>query len=56
MKKYLVRYTENKGTTYQTIIVNAKSYTKAYVEAMCQISKDSEITGLFEIMENQNEI
>lgn len=52
MKKYLIKYTENKGTTYQTIIVNGKDYTEAYVNAMCQIAEGAEITDLFEIMED----
>lgn len=50
MKNYMVRYTENKGTTYQVILVYAKSYTEAYVNASCEISKDAEITDIFEII------
>lgn len=54
MKKYLVRYTENKGVTYTTVIVSANSFTDAYVKTM-ELSKDGEITDLFEVMEDLKE-
>lgn len=50
MKNYIIRYTENKGTTYNTILVKAESYTKAYVSAMMEIPNNGEITDLFEII------
>lgn len=50
MNKYMIRYTENKGITYKTILINAKSYTEAYVNASCKIPKDAEITDLFEVI------
>ena len=50
MKNYIIRYTENKGTTYNTILIKAESYTKAYIEAMGKMSSHGEITDLFEII------
>lgn len=49
LKKYLVEYTEDYGASYHRIVVEAKSFTDAYVMVDLKLSKDGAITDLFEI-------
>lgn len=49
MKNWEVTYTENKGTTYQTMIVEARDYTKAYIKVLLKIPMGAMITEVKEI-------
>ena len=49
MKVFLVRYTEDFGATYHTVLVNADTFTDAYVAVDMTLAKNGAITDLFEI-------
>ena len=50
MKTFMVRYTGDFGTTYHTELVNADTFTDAYVKMYIKLSKNEVITDLFEII------
>lgn len=50
MKVFMVRYTEDKGTTHHTVLINAETFTDAYIQVDLKLSKNGEITDLFEIV------
>ena len=50
MKTFMVKYTEDFGATYHTKLVSANTFTEAYVKVYSQISQESAITDLFEII------
>lgn len=50
MKTFMVKYTEDFGTTYHAKLVNANTFTEAYVKIYRELSKDGAITDLFEII------
>ena len=50
MKEYMVEYTLDDGVTMQTMIVNAKDYTTAYLDGIDKLPKEAIITELFEII------
>ena len=50
MKTFMVKYTEDFGNTYHIEIVNADTFTEAYVKVDRKLSKDGAITDLFEII------
>ena len=49
MKTFTATYTEDFGTTYHTVVVNADTFTEAYVSVDMTLSKNGAITDLFEI-------
>ena len=49
MKVFMCRYTEDCGATYHTVLVNADTFTEAYVKVDMTLSKNGAITDLFEI-------
>lgn len=53
MKKFLVRYTEDFEETHKTEIIEAESFTDAYVKIYIKLPKGEgvAILDLFEIME-----
>ena len=46
----MAKYTEDFGTTYHTVIINAENFTDAYVKVDVTLSKDGAIIDLFEII------
>lgn len=46
MNTYRVQYTEDKGATYKTILVQALDYTKAYLKACFELPAIVIITNL----------
>lgn len=49
MNTYQVQYTEDKGVTHKTIIVEALDYTKAYLKACFALSITAIITNLIPV-------
>lgn len=56
MKKYLILYTVDGGTTNDTLVVMESNYTNAYVSAMGKIPKCGEIRAVYEIMLKQEQV
>ena len=50
MKTFMVRYTDDCGATHHTKLVSANTFTEAYVKVYSEISQESAITDLFEII------
>lgn len=49
MKTFMVKYTEDFGTTYRTEIITADTFTEAYLKVNMRLSSDGAITDLFEV-------
>lgn len=49
MNTYMVEYTKNNGTTYNTMLVTAADNTKAYLSACYALPLGTIITELFKI-------
>lgn len=49
MKVFMCTYTEDFGETYHKVLVNADTFTEAYVQIDMTLSKNGAITDLFEI-------
>lgn len=50
MKTFMVKYTEDFGKSYHSILLEEKTFTKAYMEAYVRLPKEAAITDLFEIL------
>ncbi len=52
MKIFMVKYTEDTGNTYHTVIVNAENFTDAYLQVYLglPLNDSTAITDLFEII------
>lgn len=50
MKLFMITFTEDFGDTVHTVLVNADTYTEAYMSVDMKLSKDGAITGMFEIV------
>lgn len=49
MKTYMLEWTENNGATYNTMLVSAEDYSKAYLKGLFALPRVAMITDLFEI-------
>ncbi len=49
MKTYMLEWTENYGATYNTMIVSAEDYTKAFLQGVFALPRAAMITDLYEI-------
>lgn len=49
MKTYMLEWTENNGATYNTMLVSAEDYSKAYLQGLFALPSVAMITDLFEI-------
>lgn len=49
MKSYSVEYTEDFGETYNSVELKADSYTDAYIEVSCKLSRGGAITNIVEV-------
>ena len=50
MKTYMLEWTENNGATYNTMLVSAEDYSKAYLQGLFALPRVAMITDLFEIV------
>lgn len=50
MKTFMVRYTEDFGETYHTVLIRATNFTDAYVQVDMKLNETGAITDLFEII------
>lgn len=49
MKTFMITYTTDRGLTKETRLMSAENYTMAYVNAQCELPKDTIILEIFEI-------
>lgn len=50
MKTFMVKYTEDFGATYHTVLISAASFTEAYVAIDMRLPEFGAIIDLFEII------
>lgn len=50
MKKFMVTYTDDFGTTHHTEVITAATLTEAYVLVDMKLSGNGAITDIFEII------